>query len=155
MLTAIAISYSTVPMELFKKPRLERRVHHRGGEREIQFHLQDRESLLPAWHDGQLIIARWGCRRTESLVLPCSGWTHLVSVETGRWADWRAEEVMVPASLCLDNGVWYRVSQGVRGVLVRDERALLRVYPICEPASHYYQVMTRSAWMPALIGERI
>ena len=25
---------------------------------------------------------------------------------------------------------------------------------ICEPASYYYRVMTRSHWMPVLIGER-
>jgi hypothetical protein len=29
-----------------------------------------------------------------------------------------------------------------------------RAYVVCEPASHY-AVMTRSAWMPALFGERI
>jgi hypothetical protein len=30
------------------------------------------------------------------------------------------------------------------------------VYVVCEPASHYYQIMTRrSRWMPVLIGERI
>jgi hypothetical protein len=28
------------------------------------------------------------------------------------------------------------------------------VYTICEPASYYYRVMTRSSWMPLLIGER-
>ena len=44
---------------------------------------------------------------------------------------------------------------GVRGVLVRDEGARERVYLVCEPASHYYRVMTRSDWMPVLIGERI
>ncbi len=62
MLAAVALSYSSVPLELLKKHRLERRVHDPGGEREVQFHLQDREPLLPAWHEGQLVIARWGCR---------------------------------------------------------------------------------------------
>jgi len=33
--------------------------------------------------------------------------------------------------------------------------AAARAYLVCEPASHYYAVMTRSAWMPVLIGERI
>jgi hypothetical protein len=28
-------------------------------------------------------------------------------------------------------------------------------YMLCEPASHYYQVMTRSPRMPVLIDERI
>jgi hypothetical protein len=59
------------------------------------------------------------------------------------------------AALALDGGVWYAVRQGLRGVLVPDERGEARVYVVCEPSSHYYAVMTRSAWMPVLIGERI
>jgi hypothetical protein len=30
-----------------------------------------------------------------------------------------------------------------------------RVYMLTEPASHYYQIMTRNDRMPVLIGERI
>jgi hypothetical protein len=51
--------------------------------------------------------------------------------------------------------VWYAVRPGLRGVLVAYERGEARVYVVCEPASHYYAVMTRSAWMQVLIGERI
>ena len=40
-------------------------------------------------------------------------------------------------------------------MLVTDERGAARVYVVCEPASHYYAVMTRPAWMQVLIGERI
>ena len=54
----------------------------------------------------------------------------------------------------LDRGVWFRVREGVRGVVVRDESGGPVVYVLCEPATHYYQVMTRSEWMPALVGER-
>jgi len=43
-----------------------------------------------------------------------------------------------------------RVRQGIRAAVVHEA-----VYPLAEPASHYYQVMTRSAWMPALVDERI
>jgi hypothetical protein len=63
--------------------------------------------------------------------------------------------VDVPAALGLDGGVWYAVRQGARGVLVRDEGQRERVYLVCEPASQYYGVMTRSDWMPVLIGEHI
>jgi hypothetical protein len=45
--------------------------------------------------------------------------------------------------------------QGLRGLLVRDEAGLVRVYPLVEPSSHYYRVMSRSAWMPCLVQERI
>jgi hypothetical protein len=52
------------------------------------------------------------------------------------------------------NGVWFQIRQGVRAVLVRDEARVARAYLICEPASYCYRVMTRSEWMPVLIGER-
>jgi hypothetical protein len=38
---------------------------------------------------------------------------------------------------------------------VPDERGLAIVYMLCEPASHYYQIMTRSNRMPVPIEERI
>jgi hypothetical protein len=43
---------------------------------------------------------------------------------------------------------------GIRGFLVQDEAGLDVVYMLCEPASHYFRVMTRSDRMPVLIGER-
>ena len=42
----------------------------------------------------------------------------------------------------------------MRGLLVRDEAKVARVYLICELSSYPYRVMTRSEWMPVLIGER-
>jgi hypothetical protein len=65
------------------------------------------------------------------------------------------ELVDIPATFCLDNGVWYAVRQGVRGLLARDEQGESVAYVLCEPATRYYQVMTRSDRMPVLIGERI
>ncbi len=60
-----------------------------------------------------------------------------------------------PARRKWPGGVWSAIRQGVRGVPVGDERGVMRVYVIREPASRYYDVMTRSAWTPVLIGERI
>ena len=84
-----------------------------------------------------------------------TAWARLETVEAGGWLPYAAEPVEVPATLCADNGVWYKVRQGVRALLARDERGEPVVYPLVEPASHYYQVMTRGPWMPVLIGERI
>ena len=61
----------------------------------------------------------------------------------------------MPATLGLDGKVWFAILQGVRGLLVKDETGLLRVFLLTEPASHYYKVMTRADWMPCLGGERI
>ncbi len=55
--------------------------------------------------------------------------------------------------LGLERGVWFRIRQGIRGLLVPDEAGAAVVYMICEPASHYYQVMTSPSRMPVLIDE--
>jgi hypothetical protein len=79
----------------------------------------------------------------------------LASVEAGKWNRWWPDRVEIPASLILHNGRWIAVRQGVQGLLVRDSAGMPVVYVLCEPASHYYEVMTRSKWAPVLVGERI
>jgi hypothetical protein len=44
---------------------------------------------------------------------------------------------------------------GHPGYPLPDERGIAVAYMLCEPASHYYQIMTRSNRMPVLIGERM
>ena len=107
------------------------------------------------WRGGRLRLVRWGNRRGRSRGLPCTAWARLATVEAGGWLPFAPEPVDVPATLALDGGVWYKVRQGVRGLVVRDERGEDVVYPLVEPASRYYEVMTRGQWMPVLIGERI
>jgi hypothetical protein len=156
MLSGTALALSELPVELMVRHGLERRVCDRGGEREVQFLFADADRLLPVWRNGRLQILRWGNRRGESARLPCTGWTQLDTVQNGGWSEQAIELVVVPATMGLDKGVWYRIWQGIRGLVAHDERGCPRVYLICEPSSHYYQVMTRgSTWMPALIGERI
>ena len=155
MLTALALPYHALPLALIERHGLDGLAHERGGERELQFHLTAAVPLLPVWSEGRLRVARWGCRRGEGSGLPLGGWTKLATVEAGYWSGCGAGPVDIPAALGFDGGVWYGIRQGVRGVLVQDEGGAARVYVVCEPASHYYGVMTRSAWMPVLIGERI
>ena len=155
MCTGIALAHSELPLQLIQEHQLDGLIYERGGEKEIRFLARQAPRLLPVWHQGQLRIVCWGCRRGQSKVLPCTSWTWLTSVEEGQWADWHGEPVDIPASMGLENGVWFRIREGIRGVLVQDEHKLDVVYMICEPASHYYEVMTRSKRMPVLIGERI
>src|SRR5262249_52749988 len=143
MCVGIALALSELPLDFLDRHGLWRRVHDRGGEREVQFLLRDREPVLPAWHEGRLVLARWGNRRGESRRLPCTGWTWRETVASGYWAAAGAAAVDVPATMGLEGGVWFRVRQGVRGLLVADERGREVVYLVCQPASHYYQVMTR------------
>jgi hypothetical protein len=156
MLSGIALALSELPLELIARHGLERRVCDRGGEREVQFLFADAERLLPIWRNGRLEILRWGNRRGESVHLPCTAWTQRETVESDGWGGCRVEPVVIPATMGLDKGVWYRIRQGIRGLLVHDEGGRPRVYVLCEPATHYYEIMVRgSRWMPVLIGERI
>jgi hypothetical protein len=155
MFCGVALAYGELPTEIVERYGLAARVHNRGGEREIRFLLAHQERALPVWIDGQLQIIRWGYRRGQSRGLPCTGWTSKATLENGGWGDRVVSPVAIPANMGLDGGVWFRIRQGVRGVAVQDEQGTPVVYVLCEPASHYYQVMTRSAWMPVLVGERI
>ena len=51
--------------------------------------------------------------------------------------------VDIPANFAYDRGVWVHVRQGIRGILVPDERGNAVCYMVCEPSSHYYQIMTK------------
>lgn len=157
MFGGLAVSWNTLPLTLLDQPDVQRRTHERGGEREIQFLFRDHTPLLPVWHEGRLRLVTWGNRRAAqggSRHLPCTGWTWLATVEAGGWLASGAELIDIPATMGLENGVWYHIREGIRGLLVTDENQVDRVYMICEPATYYYRVMTRSDWMPVLIGER-
>ncbi len=154
MLTAIALDYGELPLTLIQED-LEDRIHQRRDALEVRFLFRQRPALLPIWHEGLLRLVPWGNRREESGFLPCTGWTRTASIEQGLWAESNAIEVEIPATLGDDNGVWFRIRQGIRGLLVVDETGQERVFVICQPASHYYEVMTRSEWMPCLIEEWI
>jgi hypothetical protein len=150
MCAGISLAWSELPTELIGRHGLDRRSHERGGEREVQFLFRDRKPRLPVWRDGRLQIVRWGNSRGQSRFLPRTGWTWLSTINEGGWRNSRAVLVDIPATLALERGVWYRVRQEIRGLLVPDERGIAVVYMICEPSSHYYQVMTRSDRMPVL-----
>jgi hypothetical protein len=147
MCNGIALDLSELPLALHE------RVHVRNGQREVRFLWRHHPRVLPVWHEGRLQIVRWGGRRGGPL--PPTGWAWLATLEAGGWAPWNPEPVDVPATYCLENGVWYMVRQGVRGLLVRDEQGAPAVYILCEPATRYYRVMTRSERMPVFIGEHI
>jgi hypothetical protein len=66
------------------------------------------------------------------------------TVEAGSWVPFEAEPVVIPATRGLDLGVWFAIKKGVRGLAVRDEQGRAVVFPVCEPVSHYYALMTRS-----------
>jgi hypothetical protein len=155
MCTAIALVYSELPLALIEECGLGDRVHDRGGEKEVRFYWQATPSLLPVWWDGRLRVVRWGNRDRAERKLPLTGWTWQETIADGKWSALEPEPVVIPATYGLMNGVWYKVKQGMRGLLVRDRGGEPVVFVVCQPSTRYYQVMTRCEWMPLLIDEVI
>ena len=151
--TAVALPVCELPEVVVLT--LAERVHDRGGEREVRFDWRCRPSLLPVWWEGRLQVLRWGNRDRSDRKLPPTGWTWQASVEAGKWVGVRPVPVEVPARYALMNGVWFKVTRGVRGLAVVTPAAEPVVYLLCEPSTRYYRVMTRAEWMPVLVGEVI
>jgi hypothetical protein len=145
-----------MPTELIGRAGLGRRLHMRGDRPEYRFYFRDRDPKLPIWRDGRMQVVRWGNGRGQSRYLPRTGWTWRETIEQGGWRHTTAIPVVIPASYGLEGrGVWYLIHEGIRGLLVPDERGAAVVYVVCEPSSHYYRVMTGSPRMPVLIDQRI
>ncbi len=156
MCAGIALAWSELPTELIGRHGLSRRAHERlGGEPEFRFLYRDRLPRLPVWRDGRIQIVRWGNGWGQSRFLPRTGWTWLETAQQGGWRGSGAIAVDIPVTLGLERGRWFRVQQGIKGLLVPDERGLAVAYMLCEPATHYYRVMTGSRRMPVLIDETI
>src|SRR5437879_3099526 len=155
MCTAVALAVSELPLDLLETHGLSDRIHDRGGEREVRFYWRAAPALLPVWWHGRLHIVRWGNRERAERKLPPTGWTWRETVEDGRWVALEPDEVTIPATYEFAGGVWYRVKQGMRGLLVRDRAGQPVVFMVCEPATRYYRIMTRAECMPVLIDEVI
>lgn len=152
MFAGVALALSDLPVALAEA--LAGRVHERGGEREVRFLLAAEQRVLPVWLGGKLQLARWGAGRRRGGKWPCAPWVRLDTLRRG-WGGGEVVPVVIPASLALDGGVWFAVREGVHGVAARDEAGRPVVYVVVEPATHYYQVMTRSEWMPCLVEELV
>jgi hypothetical protein len=154
MCTAIALIANEFPLSL-NETGLEGRMHNRGGESEVRFHWEASPTVLPVWWNGRLQVVRWGNRDRREPRLPATGWTWQKRVAEGRWSELSPEPVIIPATYGFADGVWYRVKQGMQGLLVLDRSEQPVVFMLCQPSTRYYRVMTRAEWMPVLVDEVI
>jgi hypothetical protein len=134
---------------------IRERQRTREGRPEMHFLLTDCDRVLPVYLGGQTHILQWGTRRGQSPRLPCTAWAQLESLQTGKWTELEPADAVISASRALNNGIWFDVREGIRALVVRDEQGAQVAYPLVEPSSHYYQVMTGSEWMPCLVRQRI
>ena len=155
MFGGVALPLDSVPPALIAQHDLSIRVYNRCGVDELHFLAREVSRLLPVLLNGVLRILTWGNRRGDSAKLPPPLWTSLNTIEVSGWGDARIEEAVIPATLAFDNGIWYTVSVGVRGLVVPDEKGVRRVYIICEPSSDAYAIMTKAKWMPCLVDQAI
>ena len=157
MCSGISLSWRELPAALIEQHRLHDRVivRHEGADQEVRFLFRDPRPLLPVWCGNQLGILEWGNCSNGKSRLPRTGWIGVEALEAGDWRWLNPEPVDIPATLGLERGIWFQIKEGIRGVLVRDQKDEPHVYMLTKPASHYYQVMTRHRRMPVFINETI
>ena len=155
MCFGIALPIDALPENLVLQHQPRVVLREPGAARELRFLYRDPQAELPVWHGNQLAIYSWGNRDDKGSHLPRTGWCRQESLEAGRWQYLHPEPVDIPAVMGLEKGVWFLIPEGIRGILVRDERDLPHVYMLTQPASHYYQIMTRHDRMPVLLGQQM
>jgi hypothetical protein len=159
MCRAISILKSRINLELVEEYGLTTRMRRRAddAEDEIVFDFADRgnEPQLPVFHDGQVLVCEWGNRGGKTPKLPKTGWCKKESLEAGKWRWLSPERVVIPAQYGLEKGIWFNITEGIEGIVVCDQSERPHVYMMTQPASTYFQNMTRHDRMPVLLGEQI
>jgi hypothetical protein len=151
MLTAVAVRRDVIDPDLFHCDPRGQLLRDGPGETDYQFWFADPCAVLPVLNNGRIILARWGCCRQESRVLPCTGWTTTQGSASRFWRDVGGRTVTVPAYLGYDNSVWVPLRSQVQAVLAYDSRGQPHAFIVCEPASNDSQVMTKAEWKPAIV----
>jgi hypothetical protein len=146
MLTAVAIRRDVIDPDLFHCDPLGLLVRDSPDEADLLFHYGEPRALLPVLHRGRIVLARWGCRRNESRVLPCTGWTTTgTSAAMRYWCSVGGVAVVVPAYLGFERGAWVKLRGPVRAVLAYDQRGQPHAFIVCKPVETNCDIVTRPA----------
>jgi hypothetical protein len=145
MLTAVAIRRDVIDPDLFHCDPLGQLVRDSPNEADLLFHYSEPCALLPVLHRDRIVLARWGCRRNESRVLPCTGWTTTgTAAAKCYWRSVGGVAVIVPADLGFEGGEWVKLRRPVRAVLAYDERGQPHAFIARESADVNCDVVKRS-----------
>lgn len=107
--------------------------------------------VLPALVDGAVRLYDWG-NRDRAVRLPKTGWVRQESLEAGKWDYLHPRAVVIPALMGVEKRVWFPITHGIRGYLVRHGE-LERLYMLTVPPSAAYRALTGHDRMPALIDQ--
>jgi len=153
-MVGLSLLRSEIPETLIAQRHLQNRLTRRSDQavEEIRFLWRVRHSLLPVWYQNELSFFEWG-NKDRSNRLPCGSHLMQEELKNGCWRN--CQRVEVPANFGLANHVWFHVIGGFQGILIHDHSGGAHVYLLTQPASHYYEVMTRSKRMPLFIGQGI
>ena len=158
MCKGISITRARIRQELFEQYELAHRIATRGAEAQEELHFMYPGAppiQLPVIDGGDLAVYTWGNRDDKQSKLPRTGWCRMESLEAGKWRWLKPEKVIIPADFGLEKSVWFAIEEGMQGILVRDEQERPHVYMLTQPASTYYENMTRHNRMPMLVGQDI
>ncbi|MEK7218361.1 MAG: hypothetical protein AAB728_02755, partial [Patescibacteria group bacterium] len=150
MCGGITVHWRSIPQELAQQYGLLP-VSVGSEERVLRFHFRDPVPRLPALFRGKLGLYAWGNRDNKESRLPKTGWAKAESVDAGKWNWLHPEPVEIPASRGVEKGVWFPIAEGIRGILVKDEKDLPHVYMLTQAASPKYAAKTKHERMPVFL----
>lgn len=143
---ALAQYYSPAELDEFERTGQVRSLYWQRGEPVLPAvpAAEDREPD----REPEPEVLRWGNRDKEA-PFPQTGWARVDSIESGKWAYMHPEPVLIPVTHGVEKGRWFKIDNGIKGVVVRkgEER---RVYMLTADATPEYLEATRHARMPVL-----
>lgn len=136
MCTGIALPIDNLPAVLHGTPAVTSRIHRRGDVDEVQFHWWNSPAVLPVQWFGRVQLLPWGSKSRRSC-LPNGGWIAQERIEEGILAAASPEPVVIPAAMGHENGMWFVIDSGIRGVVIQGSNGPV-VYMLTRPSTNYY-----------------
>lgn len=114
---------------------------------------RNKKPILPVEINGKKRLIEWGNRDNKLSKLPRTAWAKKESIDAGKWAWLYPEKIKIIASRGFEKGIWFKIKEGIEGLLIIDENKEEHVYMITRKATHYFETMTHHDRMPVLINE--
>lgn len=117
---------------------------------EVQSFFWQEKPVLPVKTETGVKLYGWG-NRDKNIDLPKTGWARSESLASKKWERLNPETVIIPARRGYEKKIWFNLTGGVLGILVkRPDREV--VYMVTEEADDAYKELTKHDRMPAIIN---